>query len=158
MSDVNYLFFSLKYLFRTIHMISFAFIFGNVSYDLFINKRITTNNPSSQTYINLSISFSILLILSGLTNMILIVIEKKFIKDIHYEVWKKSLIVKFVIAIFLTPLLEALISLGVVGDEKIDSIAIPLKFSFMLILTLASPFLRYYREYFMKTEHESYIK
>jgi hypothetical protein len=65
---------------------------------------------------------------------------------------------KFFITIFLTPMLEALISLGVDEQEKIDSIAIPIRFSFMLILTLASPFLRFYGEYYMKPKLEGYIK
>lgn len=158
MADVNYLFFSLKYIFLFIHIFSFAMIFGNVSYDLFIKKRIESTDPDRSTYIVLSITFSVLIIISGLVNMILLIVEKKFIKDMHYEVWKKSLITKFILTIFLTPALEGLISLGIDNKDNVDYIAIRIRFSIMLIFVLGSSFLRYYRETFMKSELESYIQ
>lgn len=158
MSDVNYLIFSLKYFFRITHIFSFAMVFGNVSYDLFIKPRLAINDPEKGKLNALMITFYVLIIISGLVNMILLIVEKKFTKDKNYEIWKKSLIVKFIITIFITPALEGLISLGVKDEDKVNSIATPIKFSVMLIFVLGSSFLRYFRETFMKTEHESYIK
>jgi hypothetical protein len=154
MSEVNYLIFSLKYTFRVIHIFSFAMLFGDVSYNLFLTPRLNKG-----TYSSLSVTFWVLIIISGLVNMILFIIEKKFVRDFYYEVWKKSLIVKFIITIFLTPALEGLISLGIKNDdEKVSQIAVPIRFTIMLILFLGSSFLRYFREYYMKSESENYIK
>jgi hypothetical protein len=161
MTDVNRVFFGVKYIFRLIHMVSFAFVFGNVSYDLFMAKRtanLEKEDSLRKTYVGLTITFSVLLIISGLINMILLLIEKKFAKDSNYNFWKKSLIAKFLITILLTPILERLISIGVTEENQIESIALPVRFAIMLILTLFSPFLRFFREYYMKTETELYIK
>jgi len=158
MGEVNYTIFTLKYIFRFIHIFSFAMLFGNISYDLFVKRRTTSTETYRNTHLALDILFYVLIIVSGLVNMVLLIIEKKFNRDFYYEVWKKSLIVKFILTIFLTPLLEALISIGEKDKEKIDSIALPIKFSFMLVFTLYSCFLRFFREYYMTTPQESYIK
>jgi hypothetical protein len=158
MSDINYLIFTFKYIFRVIHVFSFAMLFGNVSYDLFMSPRSYPADPYSSTFSALSITFYVLIMISGVANMILLILEKKFIKDFHLGVWKKSIILKFILTIFITPALEGLISLGVSEENKITSIAIPIRFSIMLIILLGSSFLRYYREYFIKSEYDSYLK
>jgi hypothetical protein len=159
MAEVNKLFFGVKYIFRLFHIFAFAMVFGNVSYDLFIKKRVSGVDKFSGVNQGLNIFFYVLIMVSGLVNMILLVVEKKFIKDFHYEVWKKSLIVKFILTLFVTPMLEALISISEKDQDKIDSVALPIKFSLMLIFTLASPFLRFYREYYLTPgPPESYIK
>lgn len=147
MAQINYSIFILKYFCRIVHMFSFAMLFGNVAYDIFIQPR-----PSLAIYSSLSITFYIFIILSGLVNMILFIVETKYIRDFHYEIWKKSLIVKFIITIFITPALEAILSLGVKDEAKISGIANPIKFTVMLIFILGSSYLRYYREYYMKKE------
>lgn len=159
MAEVNKLFFGVKYIFRFFHIFAFAMVFGNVSYDLFVKIRVTGQDTYKGVNQGLNIFFYVLIIISGLVNMILLVIEKKFIKDFQYEIWKKSLIVKFILTLFITPLLEFLISISVNEQDKIDSIALPIKFTLMLIFTLASPFLRFYREYYLTPgPPESYIK
>jgi hypothetical protein len=158
MAEVSIFFFGLKYLFRLIHMISFAFIFGNCSYDLFLERRLELNDPKKKSFVGLTVTFSILLILSGLINMYLIIREKNFIKDIHYNVWKHSLYTKVLISIFLTPLLEILVGIQQTDPIKIQDTSTVVRFSFLLLLTLYSPFLRYYREYYVSSEPENYIK
>jgi hypothetical protein len=159
MAEVNKLFFGVKYIFRLFHIFAFAMVFGNVSYDLFVKIRVSGQDKYNGVNKGLNIFFYVLIMVSGLVNMILLVVEKKFIKDFHYELWKKSLVVKFILTLFVTPLLEALISISVSEQDKIDSIAIPIKFTLMLIFTLVSPFLRFYREYYLTPgPHESYIK
>ena len=157
MSDKKLLFL-LKFIFRFIHVFSYAIVFGNVCYDIFIKERITGTDNKKGIYLSLNILFYILIIISGLVNMILLIIEKKFTKDFYYEVWKKSLIVKFFLSLFVTPLLEALISIGIKENDEVNRIAIPIKFSLMLIFTLWSNFLRYFREYYMTSTVEGYIQ
>ncbi len=152
------LFFPLKLTFRFLHMFSFAIVFGNVCYDLFVKRRINPSDNQKGLYFGMNILFYVILIVSGLINMLLLIWEKKFNKDFHYEVWKKSLIAKFFLTIFLTPLLETLISLGIKDEEKVNNIAIPIKFTIMIIFTLGSSFLRFFREYFMTQSNEGYFK
>ena len=146
-----------KYIFRLILMVSFAFIFGNVSYDIFISRRLPldlnekdlNNIHLNKIYLGLTVTFAILLIISGLINMILLVIEKKFVKDSNYSLWKIILVVKTCITIFLTPILDWFIGLFST-IENTDMISLKIKFTFMLILTFISPFLRFFREYYLK--------
>jgi putative copper export protein len=134
-------YFITKYIGRVIHILSFSLIFGNLAFDLFYQKRLNTNG--------LIIVLWVLVILSGLANMLLLIFEKKFERNIYYEVWKKTLIVKFFISIFMTPALEALISIGENDKDKVDSIALPIRFTILLVFILGSSFIRYYREYYM---------
>ena len=141
----TYVMFGVKYFFRFLHMISFAILFGNITYDLFVKRRVTSNDKIKGKTESLNTLFYVVAIVSGLVNMILLIIEKKFEKDFNYGVWKKSLIVKFFLTLLITPLLDWLISIGVQGADKIELVAIPIKFAIMFLFTLGSPFLRYYR-------------
>lgn len=86
--------------------------------------------------------------------MILLVWEKKFIKNTNYQFWKYSIIAKFFITIlFLTPILDALIGSSQKESKNTSNI---IKFIVGLLLTLYSPFLRFYREYYLKSEPENY--
>lgn len=152
-------YFIIKYIFRLFHIVAFAFIFGNVAYDLFISRRVALDNnkivnpelkKSNDIYFGLTVAFYIVLILSGLINMILLVVEKKFIKDKSYSLWKYLLITKTFMTIFLTPILDYFISLSTTDQEYIFQTALKIRFSFLLLLTLLSPFLRFYREYYVK--------
>ena len=139
-------------------MFSFAMLFGNVSYDLFIANRTNASDPKKGTESGLNHLFYTMIIISGLTNMLLLIYEKKYIKDFQYELWKKSLIIKTIVTILISPLLEVIISLSVKEEDQISSVAGPIRFSVMLLMTMGSPFLRFYREYFMTAPQDSYIK
>ena len=152
------LFLPLKLIFRFLHMFSYAIVFGNVSYDLFVKRRVNSSDSHKGLNLTLNIVFYVFLIISGLTNMLLLIWEKKFNKDFNYEIWKKSLITKFFITLLLTPLLESVISLGIKDEDKVNDIANPLKFTVMLLFTLGSSYLRYFREYYMTQSNEGYIK
>jgi hypothetical protein len=141
----NFYFWS-KYAARVVKMVTYAFIFGNTAYDLFFTKRYSYTNPLRGSLDSLNIAMWILIILSGVANMLLLIFEKKYEKDSSYQIWKKSLIVKFLLSIFITPMLEALISLGINDKDKIDNYAIPIRFSILVIFAIGSPYLRYYRE------------
>ena len=149
MADTKFL---LKYFMRCLHLLTFAYLFGHVSYDLYFGKRfpsLTGNNLAS------TVSFIVVLIISGIINMILIIIEKKFEKDNHYQIWKKILIAKLFITIFLTPLLEKIVNIFTSNASIIDDISLKIRFPLMFLLFLSSPFLRYYREHYLKTEKEA---
>jgi len=162
----NLKFFIIKYIFRLIHIVSFAFIFGNVSYDLFISRRVPINSQTSTSlqvekqnkiYFGLTVAFYVLIILSGLINMIILVIEKKFVKDRNYNLWKYLLVIKTFVTIFLTPILDYFIELTT-DEESAFTIALKIRFSFLLILTLISPFLRFLREYYLLSGDKGEIK
>jgi putative copper export protein len=142
-------YFIIKYIGRIIHILAFSLIFGNVAFDLFYQRRVDSKTGYRSSYNGFIIALWVLVILSGLANMLLLIFEKKFERNIHYEIWKKSLIAKFLISIFLTPALEALIALGELDQDKVDSIALPIRFTILLLFILGSSFLRYYREYYM---------
>lgn len=136
---------------RSLHVLTYAYVFGHVSYDLYFGKRfpsLTGANLAATT------SFMVVLILSGLTNMILLIFEKKFEKNTQYEIWKKTLIAKLFITIFLTPLLEKIVNIFTSDEAKIDDISLKIRFPLMFLLFLISPFLRYFREHYMVTEKE----
>lgn len=152
------LYFFLKFTFRFFHIFSFSILFGNVSFDLFVKQRINSNDPQKGLNMGLNIFFNILIITSGLINMILLIKEKKYVKDFYYELWKKSLIIKFFLSLFVTPILDASISIWISEYDQVNRLAVPIKFSLMLIFTLWSNFVRYFREYYMKPTNEGYIQ
>lgn len=137
-------FFIFKYIFRTFHIISIVFVFGHLSYTVFFGPR---EQSSSLQAVN--ITFSIILILSGLFNMITMILEKAYKKDsLPYKLWKYSLMVKVFLSLFLTPLMNAIVKSAV--DDPKNETSDKARFSLALVMFLYSPFLRYYREYFMK--------
>ncbi len=71
--------------------------------------------------------------------MILLMFEKMYERNVYYELWKKSLIAKFFISIFMTPALEGLIALGETDQDKVDSIALPIRFCILLVFILGIP-------------------
>ena len=143
--------FILKYVMRCLHLITFAYVFGHVSYDLYFGNRFPTFTGANLAAFT---SFIVILILSGLTNMILLIKEKKFEKNTQYEIWKKTLIVKFVITVFLTPLLEKIVNIFTSDESKIVDISLKIRFPLMFLLFLVSPFLRYYREHYLSREKD----
>jgi putative copper export protein len=139
------LLFSAKYIFRTLHMGSFGLIFGNLIYDYLFGKRVDTISADfKKPFTSLSIIAGIVLMLSGLVNMIILVIENKYNKNSAYEFWKKSLIAKFFLTLSLTPLLDL-----VIADK---SICFNVRVAIVVALFSISPFLRYFRENFLKSQ------
>lgn len=158
MGEVNKTMFIMKYIFRFLHMLSFAILFGFTSYDLFLNTKVNKDEYLISKQKTLNILFFVIVMISGLVNMILLVKEKKYEKDTPYNIWKISLMIKFFLTLLITPILESLISIGVQTQTEIDSYAVPIKFTIMLIFILGSPFLRFYREYYLTSGLDSYIK
>ena len=137
-------------------MFSFAILFGFVSFILFLKNNYDEDLLSKQKTLN--ILFYVIVMISGLVNMILLVKEKKYEKDSQYKVWKVSFIIKLFLTLLITPILESLISIGVKTQGEIDTYAVPIKFTIMLIFILGCPFLRFYREYYLTSGIDSYIK
>lgn len=148
---VGVLFFATKYIFRTLHMITFALIYGNACYDIYFGKRFPELKGIA---LALNISSSLILIISGLINMILFIIEKRFEKNSNYLLWKNLLILKFFLSLLLTPLLDK--SCNIVG---LDSELVPkIRFALMTFMFLISPFLRFFREYYLVPTKQSNVK
>jgi len=147
-----------KYIFRTIHMGSYAMIFGNMALDFFFGQRSKSLESSEKSkFLLLHIASSILLLLSGLINMIILVVENKYSKNKAYAVWKYLLMTKFFFTLVLTPLLEKFLPLNFFTSKNLNSITFEeksqiyfkVRFGTTLVLFLISPFLRFLREYSM---------
>ena len=123
-------------------MLTFAFLFGDISYNYFFGNRA----DKAKGYVILSALSGILLIISGIVNMILLYKEKNYDRESsEYKVWKYILYSKLVLVILLTPLFDKHLSLE-------------FKFYIALSMFLVSPFSRFYREYFIKSIEPSYNK
>ena len=131
--------FIIKYVFRSLHLLSFALIFGNVCYDFYFGKRFAKVEGDAKLAI---IASSVILIISGLVNMILLIVEQKYEKTSSYNLWKRLIILKFFLTFSLTPLLEKIFKLVGANEESCPNV----RLGIMVILFLMSPFLRYYRE------------
>jgi putative copper export protein len=143
-----------KYVFRTLHMGSFAILAGNFFMDyLFGMRSQNISNEQRKLFKWINIIMGIVLILSGLISMIILIVDNKFMKTFSYEVWKKLLILKFFLTLSLTPLLERFIPLIYQTKSETESeLVFKIRFFIILLLFFLSPFLRYYREsYLIKT-------
>lgn len=130
----------LKYTFRSLHLLSFALIAGNMTYDNFFGKRSSHIEKSLTQKFNMShVIFSVILMISGLINMIILVKENKYVKNVSYEVWKKLLIFKLILTLALTPVLELILG----GNTETN---FKTRFYIVTLAFLISPFLRYFRE------------
>jgi hypothetical protein len=145
MSNIFYI---AKYLFRTLHMASFAFIFGNIFIDNLFGKRLIAAGDE-RTYKLYHISSSVVLIVSGLINMIILIKENKYVKDFSFQIWKKLLVTKFVLSLLLTPLLEKILPIQKFTNNSTD-VYFKIRLYLILGMFLISPFLRFYREYKLK--------
>lgn len=148
-----------KYTFRTIHMATYALIFGNLMLDYFFGQRSKSISATGRSnYVLLHVASSILLVISGIINMIILVVENKYEKNLAYTAWKNILIAKFFLSLVLTPILEKFLPLKYFTDKNVSSLLIEEKASIYfnvrvavtLGLFLISPFTRYLREYGMK--------
>lgn len=140
------------------HIASFAIIFGNLAMDFIFGQRsksITGEDKSK--YAMLHISTSLMLVISGLINMIILVFENKYKKNIAYAIWKYLLITKFFMSFVLTPLLEKILPLSYFTDMNVGSLTMEdksgiyfkVRVGVTLALFLISPLTRYIREYGM---------
>lgn len=145
-------FFALKFTFRYCHLLSVMFLFGDASNNVLFGKPLGDN--SNRT--NLIIISSILLIVGGLANMITMICEKTYDKgDFAYKLWKMFMYGKFFIAIFLSPLLDKIVSASINNATNQADIA---RLTLMLVAYTASVFIRYYREYYMKPVIEKVVE
>jgi hypothetical protein len=156
---MTFLFLVIKYIFRTIHMASYAMIFGNIALDFFFGQRSKSLESSEKSkFLLLHIAFSILLVLSGLINMIILIKENKYSKNMAHAIWKYLLITKFFLSLVLTPLLEKFLPLNYFSSKNINALTFEeksqiffkIRLGVTLGLFLISPFLRFLREYGMK--------
>jgi hypothetical protein len=155
MTKISTGYFLLKYFIRALKMLSFAFVFGNVCYDLFFGKRFLILQGANLAMLT---TFTIIMFLSGLTNMIFILVENKFNKDIKYNIYKYTMFFKIFAGLFITPILEKIVNIFTSDEMKIEDVALKIRFVLIFISFLLGPFQRYFREYYMEKEEnlESY--
>jgi len=153
--------FAFKYFFRTLHMASFAILFGNFTLDAYFGER-TVRKIQKKEFSIISHSAAAILLISGFINMIILIKENKYLKNFAYTLWKYILIIKFVFTIAITPLLEKILPLNMVATNlEINTNIKPLMYfkirlTMILIIFLLSPFTRYLREgYMIKNTHPS---
>jgi hypothetical protein len=140
-------------------MASFAFIFGNLVFDHMWGVR-SILKVDKKSYTIFHVASCITLMISGLINMIILVKTNNYIKNLAYAVWKNILIGKFILTLALTPILEKIVPSGaftqnpnVASDNtKNGNIYFKIRLTVVIMLFLFSPFLRYYRESFLKAE------
>jgi hypothetical protein len=149
----------IKYIFRVFHIGSFALIFGNLFVDYLFEQRSKTISATDRSnYVLLHISSSVLLMISGLVNMIILIYENKYAKNTSYTIWKYLLIFKFFMSLVLTPLLEKILPLNYFTEKNVNTLTIEdksriyfkVRVGVTLALFLISPLLRFLREYGMK--------
>lgn len=141
-----------KYMFRAVHLATFALIFGNITLDYYLDKRSSHLSADlRQTYIKIHIISSVALVVSGLVNMIILVKENKFKKDLAYNVWKSILMFKFFATLTLTPILERAVPNYLHKEDDIRKI----RLTVVIGLFLVSPFLRYFREKFLSSSNDA---
>ena len=153
----NFVFLGVKYLFRTIHMLSFAYLFGNFSYDYFFGFR--SNTLSEELLPKLkrtNIIIGVLLILTGLINMIILLKEKNYVRDSAYYLWRRTFEVMFCISLVIfTPLFDMLCGKFGVDDREV---LFKWKLIMMTVIFLLSPALRFYRETYMSVKVDSLLE
>ncbi len=133
------IFYGTKYLFRLLHVTTFGLIFGNLFYDYMFGKRIEGLGDNRSQYVMWHVISSVLLMVSGLINMIILIKENKYIKNNYYNIWKKILIWKFFLTFAITPILDRFV--------KDTLLAFKIRVFIVCGLLAISPFLRFFREY-----------
>ena len=89
----NFVLHVMKYIFRSLHISTFGLLFGNMLTDYFFNQKMIS--PMDEKSYKLLMMFSgIILMGSGLINMILLIVENKYLKNPAYKIWKNLLIIK----------------------------------------------------------------
>jgi hypothetical protein len=129
----------IKYIFRSLHITAFGLLFGNMCIDHYNRSRIIEFKDDKSYKFTMMLS-GIILIASGLINMIILVVENKYTKNIDYKIWKNLLIFKFFASLSLTPLLEKIFPF--MAKEQL----LQARVFIVIPLFLMSPFSRYFRE------------
>ena len=156
---MSLVFYVTKYLFRVLHIGSFGLIFGNMLMDHLFGKRVLETNQKGYTLLH--VTTCIVLMVSGLVNMILLIKEVRYVKNTSYEIWKKLIIAKFFLSLALTPLLEKVVPSSILikqsaSTTEISQAYFKLRLSLVLGMFFLSPFLRFFREYnLIKQEGQS---
>lgn len=143
---MKFLKFTLKYIFRTIHVLCFTLIAGNIWLDYIFGKR-QIRKLMKPNYTILYAGSCVFLVISGLINMILLVKENNYVKDKKYFMWKHLIIFKLALSLLLTPVLEKAFPLiWQVSTNTNEHFYVKLRAGITLFTVLLSPFLRYFRE------------
>lgn len=136
---------AIKYVFRLLHIGSYgvfsAFLLGDYL------------TPEGSQRLSKSVSsgfhalLGIILLASGLINMIILIIENKFKKDSNMSVWKYLLYAKVGLFLLLTPLYDKFIAPFFGINSEVD--LIKAKLIFFTLALLLSPFTRFFREKYL---------
>jgi hypothetical protein len=140
-----------KYIFRTLHIATYGLIFGNLVFDYFFGSR-SIRKTDKNYYKFFHILSSVILMVAGVINMIILIKENNYVKNIYYEVWKKILILKVLLTLGLTPILEKIIPTSLVPKNDTAYFFLKIRLVITTVLFLVSPFLRYWRESFLNSE------
>jgi len=128
-----------KYIFRSLHISTFGLLFGNMCIDYLYGSRLVEFKDEKAYKTTMMVS-GIILIVAGLINMIILIVDNKYTKNREYKIWKNLLIFKFFASLSLTPLIDKIFPF--LTKEQI----LQTRIYFLIPLFLLSPFLRYYRE------------
>ncbi len=143
---------AIKYIFRLFHIGSYGIFSAFLLGDYMI--------PDGNVKLSKLVSggfhalLGIILLASGLINMIILIIENKYVKDGNTKIWKYLLYAKVSLLLFLTPLYDKIVApfFGVNSEKDL----INAKLLFFTLALLLSPFTRYFREkYLVKHVEES---
>lgn len=135
----------IKYFFRLVHITSESLYFAIILGDYALKERVSTQ-ISKANHILLGLAF----LLSGLINMIILIVDNKYKKDKNTTIWKYLLFIKIGLFLFLTPLFDKFLGplIGITEQSTHNSI----KLTLILLGILVSCFTKNFREtYLIKT-------
>jgi hypothetical protein len=141
-----------KYIFRTLHLGTFAFLFGNLICDWIFGKRSDAfSGETTRMYALLHAGSGLILMISGLINMIILIKEGRYKKDFYSRIWRYLLYAKFALTLTLTPILDAVVP----NSENKGRVTMTIRLVAASVAFLVSPFMRYFREgYLTKSEDD----
>jgi hypothetical protein len=140
-----------KYIFRTLHMATYGFIFGNLVFDFLFGRR--NIKITDKNYYKFFHIFScVVLMVAGVINMIILIKENNYVRNFYYEIWKKSLIFKVFLTLGLTPILEKLTPSYLIPRSDNALYFLKIRLVIATVLFFLSPFLRYWRESFLTSQ------
>jgi len=129
----------IKYIFRSLHISAFGLLFGNMCIDHYYGSRIVDFKDEKSYKITMMLS-GIILIASGLINMIILIVDNNYTKNKDYKTWKNLLIFKFFASLGLTPILDKVFPF-LTKEQLLHA-----RVCILISLFVISPFLRYFRE------------
>jgi hypothetical protein len=142
---------SLRFLCRLCHLVTFAFLYGQIAYETFMNKEWKKDLWNRDTFYHSDIVLPILLVVSGLGMMFLLLTEFQYYNDRMTAVWKTGNIIKLILAIFMTPLLDLMVcGQGICWDRGFKMTNV-IKFIIGSIIVLLSLLMKFHRDYSMRS-------